>query len=173
MYDLVLVGTDGTITASRAVESAARLAHAHNARLTIAHAFSPRAEPGLERSVRDELPWLGTPGTAAEALVLSAADLAQEATCGALDVDVRAEPGTPRAVLCSLIDELGPDAVVIGNADARRSLTRRGLGHAPRPHHGRRHPDRRHLHRDQRPARPPHRRLIGAGRRRARPTVGP
>jgi nucleotide-binding universal stress UspA family protein len=128
MYSHVLVGTDGTVTASRAVASAARLAQAHQARLTIAHAFRARIDLRLDPSVPDELVWRYTPGAAAEALVRSAADLAQEAACGALDVDVRAEPGSPRSVLRSLISELEPDAVVVGNADARRSITRRGLG---------------------------------------------
>jgi nucleotide-binding universal stress UspA family protein len=131
MYNHVLVGTDGSVTASRAVESAARLAHAHQARLTIAHAFTAKGHVGPDpMGLPDEIGWLRTPGGSADALVSSAVDLAQEATCGALEIEGRAELGTPRAVLRSLIDELAPDAVVVGNADARRSITRRGLGSA-------------------------------------------
>ena len=129
MYDHVLVGTDGSVTATRAVEAAARLAHAHDARLTIAHAFPPsvtRLRAGSP--MPEEFSWLQTPGGAADALVLTAIEAAQQAACGALTVDGRAEVGHPRAVLRVLVDELQPDAVVVGNADARRSLTRRGLG---------------------------------------------
>ena len=42
----------------------------------------------------------------------------------------RTAVGSPRTVLRSLIDELAPDAVVVRNADFRRSITRRGLGSA-------------------------------------------
>lgn len=129
MYDHVLVGTDGSVTASRAVEAAARLAHAHQARLTIAHAFaSARSRPRAAPPVPEEFSWLQTPGGAADAVVLTAVALAQRAACGALSVDGRAELGHPRVVLRALVDELQPDAIVVGNADARRSLTRRGLG---------------------------------------------
>jgi nucleotide-binding universal stress UspA family protein len=129
VYEHVLVGTDGSVTASRAVEAAARLAHAHQARLTIVHAFpSAGTRPHVASPVPDELSWLQTPGGAADAVVASAIGIAQQAACGALVVDGRAEVGHPRAVLRALVDELRPDVVVVGNADARRSLTRRGLG---------------------------------------------
>lgn len=131
MYDHVLVGTDGSITASRAVESAARLAHAHQAHLTIAHAFGPKGDLDIDPSlIPDELAWLRSPGTAAEVLVNAAVDLAQAVACGALSVDARAEVGSPLSVMRSLMRELQPDAVVVGNADARRSIARRGLGAA-------------------------------------------
>ena len=129
MYHHVLVGTDGSLTASRAVEAAARLAHAHRARLTIAHAFPPvGARRRTASPVPEEFSWLQTPGGAADALVVRAVEVAQQAACGALTIDGRAEVGHPRGVLRALVDELRPDAVVVGNADARRSLTRRGLG---------------------------------------------
>jgi nucleotide-binding universal stress UspA family protein len=128
MYRHILVGTDGSTTASRAVESAARLAHAHHARLTIAHAFRARltyTDPG---PVPDDLAWLRSPGATADAIVANAAGLAQAVACGSLEVQVRPEVGTPRSVLRALMQELDPDAVVVGNADARRSFTGRGLG---------------------------------------------
>ena len=130
MYTHVLVGTDGSATAARAVDAAARLAHAHGARLTVVHAFDPRPArevpepPGLG----DELGWRLTPGGAAEVLVRDAAEQAQAAACGALDVDVRAEPGQPVPVLLRAVLDVEPDAVVVGNADLRRPRLRRGIG---------------------------------------------
>ena len=81
MYDHVLVGTDGSATATKAVEAAAQLAPVHRARLTIAHAFDPR-EPGPRdsRGLETEFPWLWSSGARAEALVNAAIDDAQAAT---------------------------------------------------------------------------------------------
>jgi nucleotide-binding universal stress UspA family protein len=129
MYDLILVGTDGSATASRAVEFAARLAQSNQARLTIAHAFSPKPSLDVDPSAFDrDLTWRTTPGGSAEGVVDAAVDVAQAAACGGLVVDTRIEPGTPRAVLRKLIAELQPDAVVVGNADTRRRIGGRGLG---------------------------------------------
>jgi nucleotide-binding universal stress UspA family protein len=107
VYDHVLVGTDGSISSVRAVRAAARLAEAHQARLTIVH------------------PYLSRPrAPAARSLVAAAADHARAIVGGELPVDTRAEVGMPVTVLCSLIEELRPDVVVVGNADVRRALGR-------------------------------------------------
>lgn len=129
MYSHVLVGTDGSVTAARAVEAAARLALAHGGRLTIAHAFAARPTPALDADrVPDGIGWLLTPGGAAEALVAAAVDHTR--TLGDLDVDGVARVGTPIGVLLELIAEQQPDVVVVGNADARRALARRSIGTA-------------------------------------------
>ena len=130
MYSHVLVGTDGSDTAARAVDAAARLAHAHGARLTVVHAFGARraSSPSDLEGFRDEFGWQLTPGGAAESLVLAAADRARAAACGALEVDVVAEPGQPVPVLLEAVLRLQPDAVVVGNADLRRPRLRRGIG---------------------------------------------
>lgn len=131
MYDHVLVGTDGSETASRAVRTAALLAHVHQARLTIAHAFDPRRRAELvDQRAAAELHWMLTPGVAADALVQRAVHDAQAAACGGLDAVGRSEVGDPLTVLRSLIRELQPDVVVVGNADLRRIRLRRSLGHA-------------------------------------------
>jgi hypothetical protein len=132
MYDHVLVGTDGSISAVRAIGTAARLAQAHHARLTIAHAFADRpAVPGTEATAATEATETGlrhTPRAVAESLVSASADHAQTVASGDLEIDTRAEPGTAVGVLRALIDELSPDAVVVSNADVRRALGRRGVG---------------------------------------------
>ena len=129
MYDHVLVGTDGSATATRAVEAAARLAHAHRAKLTIAHAFKPREVSG-PADAPVEHGWRVTAGGAADLLVTAAADRAHAASCGGITVETRVEPGHPMPVLLSLVRELEPCAVVVGNADIHRLRVRRSLGHA-------------------------------------------
>jgi nucleotide-binding universal stress UspA family protein len=132
MYDHVLVGTDGSTTATRAVEAAARLAQVHNAKLTIAYAFDPRQrEPQVSPAVEAELGWLlSSSGARAEAVVTAAIDHAQAVACGGLTVDGRAEPGRPAPVLATIADELPAAAVVVGNADVRRFGLRGSVGHA-------------------------------------------
>ena len=131
MYEHVLVGTDGSTTATRAVEAAARLAHTHQARLTIAYAFDPRQPvPVNHPAVPEEFTWRQTVGGMAEAVVNEAVDRAQAAACGGLRVDGRAEPGPPVAVLLAFVGELRPDLVVVGNADLHRVRLRRSIGHA-------------------------------------------
>ncbi len=130
MYDHVLVGTDGSATATRAVTAAAQLAHAHDARLTIVHPFEPRPALPSDLGDRDldELGWRGTPGGAAELLVQEAAAHARAASCGALDADGYAEPGQPVPVLLEAVLRHRPDVLVVGNADLRRPRLRRGIG---------------------------------------------
>ena len=131
MYRHLLVGTDGSPTATRAVETAARIAHVHAAALTIVHAFNPRQpNPVVDPSVEREFPWLQFSGSRAEAVVRAAIDRAQAAACGGLEVRGRVEPGAPAAVLAALSEELRSDAVVVGNADVRRLRIRRSIGHA-------------------------------------------
>ena len=129
MYSHVLVGTDGSDTATRAVEAAARLARAHDARLTIVHAFRS-GKRRIDRDCPPEFNWWFTAGAMADEVVHAAAQSARTAADGALDVDVRHHTGAPVAVLLDVIDELKPDAVVVGNADVRRVRVRRSIGHA-------------------------------------------
>jgi nucleotide-binding universal stress UspA family protein len=131
VYGHVLVGTDGSPTAARAVESAARLAHTHSAGLTIVHAFKPRQPtPHVSPAMEDESPLLRSNGTRAEAVVSAAINRAQAAACGGLEVHGRVEPGAPAAVLAAVSKEVRSDVVVVGNADVRRLRVHRSIGHA-------------------------------------------
>lgn len=129
MYDHVLVGTDGSPTATRAVTAAAELAHVQNAKLTIGHAFSAHVPPeALDGFVDADLRWLAWPGTVAESALAGAVEHAQRVACGGLQVVGRAEPGDPVGVLAALAGELEVDVVVVGNADVWRRRFRRGIG---------------------------------------------
>lgn len=141
MYRHVVVGTDGSDTATRAVEAAARTAQAHRAELTVAHAFVARPAAvvaGGLGDVPDELRWRLTPGAAADSIVERAIERAHHAAGSrGLVVHGRREPGQPVAVLLDLITELPADAVVVGNRDlttwlgARHSVGRALSRHAP------------------------------------------
>lgn len=130
MTDLVLVGTDGSPTATRAVTAAARLAGPAGATLAVAYAYRPRPTAAQQRAwaaAPDELRWRLSIGTLAEQVVDDAVAVAVAASAGAAPVIGRAAPGSPAAVLAALAEELGADAVVVGNRDAARRF-RRGIG---------------------------------------------
>lgn len=134
MYDRLLVGTDGSDTATRAVEEAARLAHRSGAALTIAHAFSPRPSGAQRRAwleAPDDLRWRLTVGASAEAIVEAAVEQAGRVAGPELSLTGRCDPGDPITVLLHLVDELDVDALVIGNRDmAGRPRLHRSIGRA-------------------------------------------
>ena len=132
-YRRVLVGTDGSTTASAAVAHAARLAAAVGAELVIVTAYA--SNPGHERQLADEreqapeeLRWMVTDAGEAEDRLLPARHIAAEA--GVERVRSRAEHGDPADVLITVAEELSCDVIVVGNrgmANASRFL----LGSVP------------------------------------------
>ena len=133
MYERVLVGTDGSATATRAVEAAAVVARAHDAELIVAHAFAARPTLRQEQAWHDapeEVRWRLSLGAVAEATVGDAVERARVRAGTELVVRARCEPGRPVTVLLRLADELNPDALVVGNRDlhgwlhTRRSVAR-------------------------------------------------
>ncbi len=142
----VLVGTDGSVTATEAVRRAATTAVAFGARLTVACAYaladsgSPAAGGGVlgqlaattEAPERDEVPadlrWRVSRAAEAEEVARRAADLASALGC--LDVATAAVPGDPAAALLELAASLPADLLVVGSK-GMRSWTRFVLGSVP------------------------------------------
>jgi nucleotide-binding universal stress UspA family protein len=140
-YRRLLVGTDGSETASAAVRHAAQLAAATGAELVVAIAYE--TNPLHERALADEreqapaeLRWMVTDAGDAEERLLSARQIADEA--GVAKVRTRAEHGDPADVLLATAEELLCDLIVVGNrgmTNASRFL----LGSVPNKvsHHAR------------------------------------
>ena len=133
MYQRILVGTDGSDTATRAVEAAARFAAAQDAELVIAHVYSPRPTPAQQRAwdqAPQKLRWQLSTGSVGEQILHGAVRHVTKTTEGSVRVHGRCEPGRAVPVLLALVDELDPDLLVIGNRDmpvrirARRSVSR-------------------------------------------------
>ena len=128
-YRNVLVGTDGSETASIAVRQAAQLARAFDARLWIVTAFTPRPDPNVDLGeVPDELRWRVTDSGAAEARVAEAKAIAREV--GVTDVGGRVEQGDPASVLVTTAQETNTDVIVVGSK-GMASPTRFVLGSVP------------------------------------------
>jgi nucleotide-binding universal stress UspA family protein len=115
---VVVVGTDGSDTATKAVEAAARLAEGCGQRLVVVHAFRNRKvehRVGELAAVPIELRWQLSPGAVGEEIVVRAVDFAREVTGGAIEVSGRSAAGDPAKVLLGLTRELDAAAVVVGN----------------------------------------------------------
>jgi nucleotide-binding universal stress UspA family protein len=114
-YRNVVVGTDGSETAERAVEHAANLAGACGARMTVVTAYEPGS--GLSDRERDEVPedlrWMVTDAGDAEDLAGRAKEIARKA--GVTDVRARVAPGDPAAALIDVAEDTLADVIVVGS----------------------------------------------------------
>jgi len=114
----IVVGTDGSETATSAVMEAVRLAGALDRALHIVSAYRPlpREASELPAELRDSLTW----SSAVEAVL---EDAAARARVGGVIAETHARVGDGAAVLLDLAEELGASMLVVGN---------KGIGSAKR-----------------------------------------
>jgi len=112
-YAHILVGTDGSQTAGRAVTHAAQLAHACGSRLTIISAFTRVETTAGTLAPIPDPPAGFLAAAAAHDNVRAGQDLARD--LGVSDIGGRTEPGDPAAVLLDVADELAADLIVVGS----------------------------------------------------------
>lgn len=131
MYKHVLVGVEDAPAGLYVVETAALLAMAHGARMTLVHAFTSRpfVAPAGAVGLPPELDWMLTPGACAERLAESAARRARAIACG-VHVDAVAVHGPVASVLLQEQERVEADVIVLGDTDASRSRRRRGVTRA-------------------------------------------
>jgi nucleotide-binding universal stress UspA family protein len=131
MYRTILVGTDGSPTASLAVARAADLAIATGAALVICSAYKPVAPDRLDAERRDAPPDVAygvSPSEEAETILAAAKELAEGR--GAEDARTIAVSIPPEEALLDVARRISADAIVVGSqgmAGARRLL----LGSVP------------------------------------------
>lgn len=114
----LVVGTDGSPTATKAVEAAARLAAARGQELVVATGYRP-ISPGTLAQRWQDVPesdrWRVSPGAVGEELVQRAIAHARGLVGEDVRMRGRCEPGDPVRVLLALADEVDATAVVVGN----------------------------------------------------------
>jgi nucleotide-binding universal stress UspA family protein len=123
MYEKIVVGTDGSASATKAVEHAASLAAVTGAQLHIA-----MARPSIPALVAPDMmiasaEWTSATDQATQAALQSAADAA--AAAGAGSTTTHQLSGDPADALLSLCDDIEADLLVIGSRGmqgARRFL---------------------------------------------------
>jgi nucleotide-binding universal stress UspA family protein len=115
-YSSIVVGTDGSPTAQRAVEQAGALAGADGARLVIVTAYAPGEGPASEvgpDDVPSDIRHTLTDRVQAEELAESGRAAAKAA--GVAKVVVQALPGDPAHVLLEAARDFDADLIVVGS----------------------------------------------------------
>jgi nucleotide-binding universal stress UspA family protein len=116
MFASILVGTDGSDTATTAVRYAIDLARELGARLQIVSAYEPVSDQRL-RSVRVEVPedlqWMVNPREDVLAMLQTASQEAQAA--GLEQVETFARQGDAADAILDVAEEQRSDLIVVGN----------------------------------------------------------
>ena len=129
-YQTVIVGTDGSDSATRAVERAAAVANDADATLVIVTAYHPMSKREQEqaRDVLGQESYKVTGSAPAEGVLQEAADKAR--AIGVKRVKTDATEGDPVDVLIDKVGEHKADLIIIGNRGLN-SLAGRLLGSVP------------------------------------------
>ena len=110
----IVVGTDGSPTALRAVAKATALAKAVGAELVIVSAFNNRAPSGVAAAgIALDSSWVAAAQTGAESVAKEAAENAK--ADGVTTVSYQAVAGDPSEVLLQVTTEQGADLLVVGS----------------------------------------------------------
>jgi nucleotide-binding universal stress UspA family protein len=116
VFKRIVVGTDGSDTASLAVQHAIDLAKATGASLEVVSAFEPAASPGLSPEEQAEVPGdvQYEVGNRQEVnMVLERA--AGDADKAGVNAATHAREGDPADALLDVAEETGADLLVVGN----------------------------------------------------------
>jgi nucleotide-binding universal stress UspA family protein len=130
MFRSIVVGTDGSDTAKKAVDEAIDLAKAVGARLSVVSAFEPVSKARLREEARQtpsDLQWMVNPREEVDATLSDAADLIRDA---GVEVEIFAREGSPADAILDVAEEREADLIIVGNkgmTGARRFL----LGSVP------------------------------------------
>jgi nucleotide-binding universal stress UspA family protein len=134
MYRTVVVGTDGSPRADKAVDEAIDLARSENARLYLVAAFSAQERHWEEIQSSAKVDRVNL-GEVAEQVLARAAKRAEQQ---GVPVEYSAEEGDPAEVLLEVADRENADLIVVGNkgmTGARRfflgSVPNKVIHHAP------------------------------------------
>ena len=136
MFGSIVVGTDGSGTATQAVREAVDMAKAVGATLELVSAYAPVSDARLRAERRDapeDVQWAINPRQEVEVSLSDAAELAREA---GVKVNTYAREGDPADAILDVAEEQKSDLVILGNkgmTGAKRFL----LGSVPDkvPHH--------------------------------------
>ena len=115
MFHSIVVGTDGSDTATQAVRQAIELARAVGARIELVSAYEPVSDARLREEsivVPEDLHWMVNPREDVEATLEEAAREIREA---GVEVEVFARQGDPADAILDVAEERGSDLIVIGN----------------------------------------------------------
>jgi len=116
MFGSILVGTDGSDTATTAVRYAIDLARQLGARLQIVSAYEPVSQPRLRHEsieAPSDVQWMVSPREDVLALLDQAAAEARGA--GVAEVETFARQGDAADAIIDVAEEVRSDLIVVGN----------------------------------------------------------
>ena len=115
MFRSIVVGTDGSETAGKAVEAAVQLAKMCDAALHVVSAYEPVPKGRLREESRqapEDTQWMINPREDVDATLSDAADKVREA---GVEVDTFAREGDPADAILDVAEERDADLIVVGN----------------------------------------------------------
>ena len=127
MLSTIVVGTDGSETAAKAVDFAVDMAERYGSRLVVASSYSPIPEDRLAKEQTDapqEVKWSINPTEDVDATLRDVEEKAQERGIKTVS---EARQGDPADVLCEIAEQHDADLLVVGN----KGMHRRILGSVP------------------------------------------
>jgi nucleotide-binding universal stress UspA family protein len=123
----IAVGTDGSDTASIAVNFAIDMAEKYGSKLIVASSYRPVAEDRLRKEQTDapqEIQWSINPTEEVDATLRDVEEKAKER---GLKTVSEAREGDPADVICEIAEHHEADVIVVGN----KGMHRRILGSVP------------------------------------------
>ena len=124
MLSTIAVGTDGTATASKAVEAAAEIAQRFEAKLVLLSAAQDLRQTVAPSGQSEEVQWATNPDSVLREM-LSRTE--QDMRDRNIECTTLIDEGDPADVLTRLAEDCNADLLVIGN----RGMQRRVLGSVP------------------------------------------
>ena len=131
MIRSIVVGTDGSDTAKKAVQEAADLASKVGAAVNVVSAYVPVSNQRLREEARqapDDVQWQVTPREDVDSMLSDAKEQVEEA--GVQKVEIHAREGDPADAILDVAEEQNADLIIVGNkgmSGAKRFL----LGSVP------------------------------------------
>jgi nucleotide-binding universal stress UspA family protein len=115
MFKAIVVGTDGSDTASEAVVQAVELARTVGAQIKLVSAYEPVSKQrlaGERRQAPEDLQWAINPREDVDATLEAAAEVARAAGVG---VEVYPRQGDPADAILDVAEEQEADLIIVGN----------------------------------------------------------
>jgi len=115
MFKSIVVGTDGSDTATQAVKQAVDLARSVGAKVELVCAYEPVSSQRLSeerREAPEDLQWTINPREDVDATLEQAAVAARDA---GVEVDIYARQGDPADAILDVAEEQEADLIVVGN----------------------------------------------------------
>ena len=114
-FQTIVVGTDGSGTATEAVRQATALAAAVGARLELVSAYEPVSGSRLRQEAQEapgDVQWMVNPREDVDATL---AQTAEEIRADGVEVRIWARQGDPADAILDVAEEQGADLIVVGN----------------------------------------------------------